>query len=155
MNATSPVARPLVRRPLVRRLLAAAALAIVATQGVAIPAVAADEPSFVTKEYRIEGGWNIVQEGGQTLIRFDEGFSTKGGPDLKVFLSPKTIDEANGDNATEGSLLLGELQSTTGAQDYLVPEGVSLEDFGSVLVHCEKFGVLWGGGELGELAAAP
>ena len=45
-------------------------------------------------------------------------------------------------------MLLGALESTKGTQDYVLPEGVSLSDFDSVLVHCEQFSVLWGGGAL-------
>lgn len=138
----------------VGRLLAAATLAAAVAHGVTAPVFAADDQSFITKEYRIEGGWSLVEEAGRTIIRFDEGFETEGGPDLKVFLSPTTIDAVDGKTATEGSLLLGELQSTKGTQDYLVPDGVSLEDFESVLVHCEEFSVLWGGGDLRDAASA-
>ena len=103
---------------------------------------------FVEKKYGIEGDWSVVEEDGRTLIRFGEAFATKGGPDLKVFLSPRSIDEVDGDSATDGSVLLGVLESTDGSQDYALPEGTSLADFESVLVHCEQFSALWGGGAL-------
>ena len=107
-----------------------------------------EEQAFVEKKYDIDGGWSVVEEDGRTLIRFGDDFATKGGPDLKVFLSPTTIADADGKNATDGSVLLGALASTDGGQDYVLPEGLSLEDFESVLVHCEEFSVLWGGGAL-------
>ena len=56
--------------------------------------------------------------------------------------------DATGNNAVDGSLNIGELKKTKGAQEYEVPAGVNLGDYGSVLVHCEAYSVLWGGGDL-------
>ena len=131
------------------RPLAALALAAAFAPSFAAADVPVGEPQpFVDHRYAIAGDWSVVEEDGRTLIRFGEGFATDGGPDLKVFLSPTPIDSVDGKSATEGSVLLGELESTEGGQDYVLPEGVSLEDFESVLVHCERFSVLWGGGAL-------
>lgn len=112
----------------------------VATTNVAQP--------FVKKKKKIKGAWRVVQENGQTLIRFSDDFKTKNGPDLKVFLSPQSIADVTGKTALDGAVLLGLLKSTKGAQDYVLPEGVSLSDFSSVLIHCEAYTVLWGGGQL-------
>ena len=103
---------------------------------------------FVKKKKKIKGAWRVVQENGQTLIRFSDDFKTKNGPDLKVFLSPQSIADVTGKTALDGAVLLGLLKSTKGAQDYVLPEGVSLGDFSSVLIHCEAYTVLWGGGQL-------
>lgn len=104
--------------------------------------------SFVKKSFSIKGDWQVVQENGQTIIRFSDDFKTKSGPDLKVFLSPQSIAAVNGDTAIDGAVLLGVLKNKKGGQDYVVPEGVDLANFGSVLVHCEKYSKLWGGGAL-------
>lgn len=129
--------------------LAALALAVALAPSIASADVPLGEPqSFVEKKYDIDGGWSVVEENGRTLVRFDDDFATEGGPDLKVFLSPTAIDAVDGDTATDGSVLLGELVSTDGGQEYALPEGLSLEDFRSVLIHCEEFSVLWGGGAL-------
>lgn len=104
--------------------------------------------SFIKKKYKIKGDWSIVQEGGKTLIRFSDDFKTKSGPDLKVFLSPQTLDGVTGDTALEGAVTLGVLKSNKGTQDYVLPKGVSLANFNSVLIHCEAYSVLWGGGRL-------
>ena len=103
---------------------------------------------FVKKKKKIKGAWSVVQENGKTLIRFSDDFKTKNGPDLKVFLSPQSIADVTGETALEGAVLLGLLKSTKGAQDYVLPEGVSLSDFSSVLIHCEAYTILWGGGQL-------
>jgi len=104
--------------------------------------------NFIKKKKSIKGGWSVVQENGQTIIRFAGDFKTKNGPDLKIFLSPQTIQAVNGKTATAGSVNLGKLKSTNGTQDYLVPAGVNLANFNSVLVHCEAYSILWGGGAL-------
>lgn len=104
--------------------------------------------TFVKKKKSIKGNYSVVQENGQTIIRFSNDFKTKNGPDLKIFLSPQTIQAVNGKSATAGSVQLGVLKSTNGTQDYVVPAGVNLADFNSVLVHCEAYSVLWGGGAL-------
>ena len=104
--------------------------------------------SFTKKTYNIKGQWKVVQENGKALIRLSEDFKTKNGPDLKIFLSPQSIGEATGKTALDGAVTLGRLKSNKGAQDYVVPEGVSLANFSSILIHCEAFSVLWGGGSL-------
>ena len=104
--------------------------------------------SFVKKKYKIKGHWSVVQENGRTLIHFSDDFKTKNGPDLKVFLSPQSVGEVTGETVLDGAVTLGVLKSNKGSQDYLLPKGVSLANFSSVLIHCEAFSVLWGGGSL-------
>jgi len=104
--------------------------------------------SFVKKKYKIKGHWSVVQDNGRTLIRFSDDFKTKNGPDLKVFLSPQSVGEVTGETVLDGAVTLGVLKSNKGSQDYLLPKGVSLANFSSVLIHCEAFSVLWGGGSL-------
>ena len=133
---------------LTRSLLASVVFSVVAVQTINSPAIAADDQTFVSKKYDVNGSWQIVEEDGKTLIRFDKSFKTKGGPDLKIFLSPLSIGDVTGKTATKNAVQLGELQSTKGTQDYILPDGVSLADFKSVLVHCEQYSVLWGGGDL-------
>ncbi len=122
----------------------------VAQEPAPVAAAAAELHSgtFVRKSKRLEGNWQVIQRDGQTVIRFADDFRAANGPDLKIFLSPKDVATVTGTTAVEGSLLLGELKSTRGTQEYLVPAGVNLDDYASVLVHCEEFAVLWGGGDL-------
>lgn len=108
----------------------------------------ASSQDFIQKSYNIKGNWSVIQEGGKTIIRFSDDFKTKKGPDLKVFLSPQTVADVTGRTALEGAVTLGVLKANKGTQDYIVPAGVSLIDFSSVLIHCEAYSVLWGGGRL-------
>ena len=111
-------------------------------------AATAVEREWVEKKYNIKGQWDIVQQGDQTVIRFSDDFKTKNGPDLKIFLSKQTIAEVNGRNATQDSVLLGTLKSPRGGQEYILPAGIDVNDFQTVLIHCEKYSVLWGGGTI-------
>ncbi|MEM7259314.1 MAG: hypothetical protein AAF404_18200, partial [Pseudomonadota bacterium] len=67
-------------------------------------AMTQSEGTWVNKQYKIKGAWEIENRDGQTVIKFKDGFKTKGGPDLKVFLSRKDIKDVNGKNATTESV---------------------------------------------------
>lgn len=103
---------------------------------------------FIRKSKRLKGSWDIVERDGRTFIVFSDDFRAANGPDLKIFLSPKSVSEATGKTAVDGALNIGELKKTRGAQEYEVPADIDLSQYGSVLVHCEAFSVLWGGGNL-------
>lgn len=103
---------------------------------------------FVRKSKRLKGSWTVEQRGEKTFIVFSDDFRAANGPDLKIFLSPKSVSDATGKNAVDGSINIGELQKTKGTQEYEVPAGIDLSNYGSVLVHCEAYSVLWGGGDL-------
>ena len=103
---------------------------------------------FVRKSKKLKGSYDVVQRDGRTFIVFSDDFRAANGPDLKIFLSPKDVSDATGRNATDGAINIGVLKSTRGVQEYEVPAGVDLADFGSVLVHCEAYSVLWGGSDL-------
>jgi len=104
--------------------------------------------SFFKKKYRIKGSWSLEQRDGNFVIKFSESFSTKNGPDLKVFLSPLSASSLSGRNALNGALKLGVLKTNKGGQEYVIPAGADLSQFSSVIVHCEAYSVLWGGGSL-------
>lgn len=106
--------------------------------------------AFVKKRYSITGNWTIKTDGNQTLITFDDQFKTKGGPDLKLYLSPKDLNSLSSDTAEMGSVKIGVLKSNRGSQTYIVPDTIDLSDYKSLIIHCEAFSVLWGGFDLME-----
>ena len=111
-------------------------------------AMSQNEGGWVNKQYNIKGGWEILEKNGKSIIKFTDNFQTKGGPDLKIFLSKRDITSATGKNATSNSVLLSALKSSSGAQEYVVPSNIDLNDYQSVLIHCESFSVLWGGANI-------
>lgn len=83
------------------------------------------------------------QEDGSLLVRFEDNFSTSSGPGLEVFLSSASVVNA-------GSLNLGSLQRTTGAQSYRVGDrSVTLDTYDFVVIHCVPFNVTFGAAQLG------
>ena len=104
--------------------------------------------NFVRFNKKLGGDVTVLEVDGRTVLRFGESFRASRGPDLKVFLSPQGLDTVSGRTAVDGAVRLGELKRNRGTQDYVLPEGVNLSEFSSVLVHCEEFSVLWGGAEL-------
>ncbi|MGB3455695.1 MAG: DM13 domain-containing protein [Litorimonas sp.] len=134
---------------------AALGAALCATTMFAAPAHAAEASipapapvAFQKKSFELAGDIRVEQRGDRTVLVFSDDFRTKRGPDLKVFLSPRSVSDATGRNATTGAVRLGELVSNRGGQEYVLPEGVDIADYGSVLVHCEAFSKLWGGADI-------
>lgn len=121
---------------------------VIAQSTIAQQAAFSTSGDFIKKSKKLMGSWSVVERDGKTFIVFADDFRAAKGPDLKIFLSPKSVADATGKNAVDGSLNIGELKKTKGTQEYEVPAGVDLSAYGSVLVHCEAYSVLWGGGNL-------
>ncbi|MEL6112824.1 MAG: DM13 domain-containing protein [Pseudomonadota bacterium] len=118
-----------------------------------VPADAASTTTLASgvwtkKSFRVSGDWSIYEKDGQTFIELSDDFKTKNAPDLKIFLSPKSVDSVNGRNATEGSVLIAPLTSNKGGQVYLVPSSVDINDYASILIHCEAYSKLWSAASL-------
>jgi hypothetical protein len=103
---------------------------------------------FIKKRYSIDGTAQILKTNTGIDIEFSEDFKTKGGPDLKIYLSKKNLSELSNESVDGSSLKIGVLKSKKGAQSYTLPENISLSDYKSVIIHCEAFSVLWGGFDL-------
>jgi len=103
---------------------------------------------FTKKRYSISGNWNLTSGCTEKTLSFAENFKTKGGPDLKVYLSPLSIEELDSGNVQGTSHKLSVLKSNKGAQSYIIPHDIDLNQYKSVVIHCEAFSVLWGGFDL-------
>jgi hypothetical protein len=91
----------------------------------------------VSEDYKASGNALIYENpDGSTFVRL-ENFEVTSGPDLHVILaeddSPYNL-ETLGDYAD-----LGELQSTSGDQEYAIPAGTDLDKYGSVVIYCVPF----------------
>jgi hypothetical protein len=75
-------------------------------------------------------------------VFLEPDFEVGPGPAYHVYLVPKASvrDEA----AVKGAKFvdLGRLRAFKGSQRYAIPAGVSLKDYPSVVIWCERFGVL-------------
>ena len=129
----------------------ASAPAIAQAEDAAVETAGAEvlhEGSWTKKSFKVSGTWSIFEEDGKLYVKLSDDFKTRNAPDLKIFLSPLSASEANGGNATDGSLLISPLQSNKGGQVYEIPAGTDLDSFSSILIHCEQFSKLWSASDL-------
>lgn len=101
----------------------------------------------VDSSHRGSGTATIYElEDGSRLLRFED-FEVTNGPDLRVILVP------NGDpqDAEEiaGYLELEPLKGNVGNQNYEIPADVDLSQYGSVVIYCKPFHVLFAVASLG------
>lgn len=89
-------------------------------------------------------GTATVYEGtaGERLLRLTE-FEVTNGPDLKVWLVSHPNPTSSGDVTGGGWVSLGRLKGNIGDQNYVIPAEVDLNEFGSVVIWCEQFSVLF------------
>ena len=76
------------------------------------------------------------------LVRLEADFEVGPGPKFHVYLVP--VSEVTPDTQVERTMFvdLGRLKSFAGSQNYAIPQGIDLADFGSVVIWCEQFNVL-------------
>lgn len=104
---------------------------------------------FSKRAFKAEGQFTLaINEEGRAMLTLSDDFRTRGGPDLKIFHSPLDAATVTGNNATQGALFVSPLQSHRGGQEYILPEGARLEDYKTVLIHCEEYAKLWAVGTL-------
>lgn len=75
----------------------------------------------------------VRQPDGSYVVRFSSDFSASG-EGLVVYLSQLRGELTDANVIAAGRIELGPLQSTTGAQDYLIPAGTDPTTWGSVIV---------------------
>ena len=81
-------------------------------------------------------------EGGAGLVRLTE-FQVTNGPDLEVWLVANPDLQTSQDVKSSEWVSLGQLKGNIGDHTYNVPAGVDLSAYGSVVIWCEQFGVLF------------
>lgn len=89
------------------------------------------------------GKAEILQGGaGTTLLRLTD-FRVTNGPDLEVWLVKAPEPKSSADVTASEWLSLGALKGNVGDQTYVIPEGTDVSGYGSVVIWCEQFGVLF------------
>jgi len=104
----------------------------------------------------LKGSWQIVREGETIYLQLGNNFNTTEGPDLKIFLSKLPLNDIRGDNAAkkETSFRVGELKAFRGKSTYVIPDDIAIDDYKSVVIHCEAYSKLWGGSPIDKVGAA-
>jgi hypothetical protein len=84
------------------------------------------------------GGLTLYED----LLHLEGDFEVGPGPKFHVYLVPD--ENVTPDSDVEATMFvdLGRLKAFKGSQNYPVPAGVTLSNYGSVVIWCEQFGVL-------------
>jgi hypothetical protein len=92
--------------------------------------------------HRASGTATFYQlEDGTRILRFED-FQVTNGPDLRVLLVPAADPQSREDVA--GYLELAPLTGNVGNQNYVIPDDVDLSLYGSVVIYCTPFHVIFG-----------
>jgi hypothetical protein len=78
----------------------------------------------------------------ERTVFLEQDFEVGPGPAFHVYLVPKASIRASSDMKDVMFVDLGRLRSFKGSQRYAIPAGVDLANFPSVIIWCERFGVL-------------
>lgn len=78
----------------------------------------------------------------QDLLHLEGDFEVGPGPKFHVYLVPNDEVRAASDVTSTMFVDLGRLKAFKGSQNFAVPAGLTLRQFGSVVIWCEQFGVL-------------
>lgn len=86
---------------------------------------------------------------GSHVVRFEQ-FRVTNGPALVVLLA-QAADPKSAAEVSRGYLKLGELKGNVGNQNYPVPADVDISSYGSVVIWCDLFDVLFSAAPLNPL----
>lgn len=78
----------------------------------------------------------------ERAVFLEPDFEVGPGPAYHVYLVPKATIRRNADMDEVMYVDLGRLRAFGGSQRYAIPAGVDLKDYPSVIIWCERFGVL-------------
>ncbi|MEO1652025.1 MAG: DM13 domain-containing protein [Bacteroidota bacterium] len=108
---------------------------------------------WIPKVYEIHGHWNVEAREDQHYFVLKEDFAAPDGADLNIYLMPETLAHIGNRDMIEnkGGIRIGELEKTSGAQEYLIPEDFNWKDFASIVIYCRQDSVVWAGVDLSEV----
>lgn len=109
----------------------------------AATAVSAGEFQDADSFHRGSGSATIYRlPSGEGVLRL-ENFSVTNGPRLHVILTPSANPEGRSDVRADGHLDLGGLKGNRGDQNYPIPADADLSSFGSAVIYCVPFNVVF------------
>ena len=109
----------------------------------AATAVSAGEFQDADSFHRGSGSATIYRlPNGEGVLRL-ENFSVTNGPRLHVILTPSANPEGRNDVRADGHLDLGGLKGNRGDQNYPIPADADLSSFGSAVIYCVPFNVVF------------
>ena len=135
--------------------LASTGTVLTATVGIlgSAPVAAAELSSsgnFVgDRSHPAAGTASVIRlKGGGYGIKFSSDFKTRGGPDLRVWVSEASAPRNGRAVRAADHIDLGGLDSSSGEQIYRLPADYDLAKAQSVVIWCRAFGVFFGAASL-------
>jgi hypothetical protein len=98
---------------------------------------------FISLDHPTTGTAAIVETDGRLELVIAD-LATENGPDLKVYLSPRSSDAAGDAAYEEDAINLGPLKGNIGTQTYEIPAGTDVASIKSVAIWCQRFSVGFG-----------
>ncbi len=99
---------------------------------------------FASYSHETSGKAILIDQNGSSTLRL-ENLKTSNGPDVHVYLvkgmDPRIVKDGE-------FLDLGTLKGNVGDQNYTIPTGTKLSEYGAVSVWCKRFSVGFGGAQL-------
>ncbi len=109
--------------------------------------LASGEITGVDFVHKGQGEATVIRNAEGTIVRLTD-FEVTNGPGLRVWLvkhdNPRRASDVTGNEWAS----LGELKGNIGDQNYLVPPEIDVSQYGSVVIWCEPFSVLFAGATL-------
>ena len=102
--------------------------------------------AFESYAHETKGDALISDVQGKSVLSLKD-FSTSNGPDVHVYLV-KGSSASQSSVGKEGFLDLGVIKGNQGNQNYELPAGTNLQEYGAVSIWCKRFGVAFGGASL-------
>ncbi|MFT5520352.1 MAG: hypothetical protein ACI9IA_000944 [Enterobacterales bacterium] len=96
----------------------------------------------------VEGDWKIVTSAEKQFIDLADNFKAKKGPDVKIYLSPKSPSDITGENAAEGSIFIKLISDFEGKARIDIPANIDISQYKSLVFYCEEYSKLWGSSAL-------
>lgn len=157
LNMPAIMALPQANRTLMRPRIMRAAAKIDAQASEPMPSnpTLVATGRFVDADARHKGSGDAMLYrlgSGEHLLRL-ESFHTTNGPALVVYLSKHANPTSAADVRKAEFLSLGKLKGNRGDQNYPIPIGTDIEQFQSVVIWCELFGVLFSPAGLSQVSS--
>lgn len=99
--------------------------------------------------HRGSGRALVFESGAGDVLRFED-FEVTNGPELHVLLAVHPDPASRDDLDGAGYVDLGDLKGNVGDQNYALPADVDVSEFGSVVIYCKPFHVVFAVASLGE-----